>query len=68
MSAIDVKANKPTPQQQIEYHRTTIAELHERVRVFEVCGLRKSAAHWRGVIASCESCIRACERRIAGNV
>jgi hypothetical protein len=54
----------PTPQQQIEEHRATIASLRERVALCETCGLLKSAAHWRDAIAACQSCIRACQRAL----
>ncbi len=53
-------------QQQIDDHRKSISELSKRADLMDVCGMRKSAAHWRAAIAACESCIRACERRIAG--
>jgi hypothetical protein len=55
---------QPTLLQQITYHRQAISELAARAAICDVCGQLKSAAHWRTAIASCESAIRACERRM----
>jgi len=56
---------KVSLEQQIQEHRATIAMLTKRIAILDVCNMPKSAAHWRAMIAACESCIRACERRLA---
>jgi hypothetical protein len=56
---------KPSLQEQIANHRETVANLSKRAGVCDAVGLRNSAAHWRSMIAAAESCIRACERRMA---
>ena len=55
---------KPTPEQQIRYHRETIAILTERIALYEMTGLSKDASWWKWRVLLLESCIRACEKRI----
>ncbi len=56
--------NNPTYQEQIESHRRSIAVLSEKANRLESAYGRKAALYDRATIAACESCIRACMRRI----